>query len=188
MTEAGHRETFENGKRKRTEGSKVMKRVVTYTYAYSVAYLTDNMLRSMRQVVNAIGLNPNKFLSLWTTYSQGIEMWLADGDMRSMTLEVYNPVANILIKRWIMDVRYSDFDGDGSFFWADTDRITRAIENTGICPIDAEYTIHVGTRPGARVLNDWCSVQERSADHVVRQGLGQNIELGTNLSYLRPTV
>ena len=176
-------------RRKRAEGYKVMKRVVTYTYAYSVAYVTGNMLRSMRQIVTAIGLDPNKFLNLWETYSQGIGMWLADGDMRSMTLEIYNPVTNILIKRWIIDLRYSDLDGDGSFSWTDTDQIARVIESNGVCPIDAEYIICVGTRPGARVLNNWCSVQERSADHMARQGLGQNIEaneLGTSLTYLRP--
>lgn len=180
---------FENGKRRKTEGSKAMNRVVKYTYAYSVPYVTDNMLRSMRQIVNAIGLDPSKFLNLWETYSQGIEMWLADGDMRSMTLEVYNPVTNILIQQWIMDVCYSDHDGDGSFFWTDTDQIARAIESAGVCPIDAEYIIYVGTRPGARVLNNWCSVQESSADQMVRQSLGQNIEaneLGASLSYLRP--
>lgn len=166
-----------------------MNRTVTYTYAYSVAYVTDNMLRSMRQIVTAIGLNPNKFLGLWETYSQGIEMWLADGDMKSMTLEVYNPVTNVLIQRWDMDVCYSERDGDGSFFWTDTDQIARAIENAGVCPVDAEYSILVGTRQGARVLSNWCYVQERSTHHMVRQSLGPNIEangLGTSLSYLRP--
>ena len=165
-----------------------MKQVVTYTYAYSVAYVTNNMLKSMRRIVTAVGLDPSKFLNLWETYSQGIEMWLADGDMRSMTLEVYNPVTNILIQRWIMDVCYSDRDGDGSF-WVDTDQISRAIELQGIRPINADYIIYVGTRPGARVLNNWLPVQERSADHMVRQSLGRNIEangLGANLSYLRP--
>lgn len=166
-----------------------MNHVVKYTYAYSVAYVTDNMLKSMKQVVTAIGLDPNKFLNLWETYSQGIEMWLADGDMKSMTLEVYNPIANTLIRRWDMDVRYSDLDGDGSFFWSDTDRIARAIEDAGVSPIDAEYGILVGVRQGSRVINNWRSVQERSIDHMIRQGLGKNSEtngLGTNLSYLQP--
>ena len=165
-----------------------MKQVVTYTYAYSVAYVTNNMLKSMRRIVAAVGLDPSKFLNLWEAYSQGIEMWLADGDMRSMTLEIYNPVTSILITRWNMNFRYSDREGDGSF-WIDIDRVARAIEREGVCPINADYIIYVGTRPGARILNNWLPVQERSADHMVRQSLGRNIEangLGTNLSYLRP--
>ena len=179
----------EIGRRKKMESPKTMNHVVKYTYAYSVAYVTDNMLKSMKQVVSAIGLYPNKFLNLWETYSQGIEMWLADGDMRSMTLEVYNPIANTLIRRLDMDVRYSDLDGDGSFFWSDIDQIARAIEDAGVSPIDAEYGILVGIRHGSRVINNWRSVQERSIDHMVRQGLGKNSEaigLGTNLSYLQP--
>lgn len=166
-----------------------MNQVATFTYAYSVAYVADNMLRSMKQIVTAIGLNPNKLLNLWETYSHGIEMWLADGDMRSITLEIYNPVTNILIQRWDTDVCYSKRDGDGSFIWTDTDQIARAIEDAGVCPIDAEYSIYVGIRIGARVLNNWCSVEERSAEKMERKSLGSNIEakgLGTNLSHLRP--
>lgn len=150
--------------------------VVTYSYTHSVTYVTDNMLKSIKEIVIASGLDPDKLLNLWGVVSDGIETWLRDGDMIMITLEVYKPSNNELIQRWDIEVCYTDGDsGDGSF-WFDTDQVDRAIRKSGVRPSEAKYDIILVTRPGSRVIRGWHSVDSRPTDHLVRQSLGRTIE------------
>ena len=166
-----------------------MVEVVTYSYTHSVTYVTDNMLRSMKGIIIASGLNPDKFMNLWGVVSRGVETWLRDGDLTMMTLEIYNPNDNRLIRRWDIDVCYSDSGGDGSF-WFDPDQISRTIIKSGIPPRDVRYDILISTRPGSRVIDGWYSVPNRPTDHLTRQNLGRTIEangLGARMSVWRDT-
>ena len=77
------------------------------TYAYSVTFLTDKMMSSLKLIIILSGLDPSKYLSDWVVVERGIKKWLETRYLESVVLEVFNPRTDKLVGRWDFDINYS---------------------------------------------------------------------------------
>src|SRR2546430_3261375 len=93
-----------------------MSTVVTVnTYTHSVTFVTDKLLKSMKDIIRLSGLDPSKFADDWDSMESGIKTWLDTQDLEVVVLEVYEPKTDKLVGRWDFEISYG-FVGDGSFF------------------------------------------------------------------------
>lgn len=161
--------------------------VAVNTYTHSVTYVTDNILRSLQDIVKLSGLNPSKISEDWETLERGIRTWIDSKHLETIVLEVYNPATNALIDRWDIDIAY-DWRGDNGRFWVDTEQIKTAIKKTGVWPIDAKYRVVCSNKDGSADVAGWSSTTLRSTSGMIKQSLGTTIEhsgLGAGASYYR---
>lgn len=164
-----------------------MTNVITYSRTHSVTYVADNILKSLKDIIRESGLDPTDFVNDTEVNKRGITTWLESGHLESITLEIYNPRTDKLIKRWDIEVRY-DWDSGDATFWTDTDQIKMAILKAGIAPSSAKYALKVHNKPGRPSVDGWSSCSYRSTEGMVRQSLGSTIEhngLGASASYWR---
>lgn len=161
--------------------------VAVNTYVHSVTYVTDNILRSLQDIVRLSGLNPGKISSDWETLERGISTWIGSQHLEKIALEAYNPKNNQLIGRWDIEIGYG-WSGDDGRFWVDTEQIRMAIRKAGVWPSESEYRIVCVNKDGRAEVKGWSSTTLRSTDGMVRQSLGTTIEhngLGASASYYR---
>ena len=117
----------------------------------------------------------------------GFETWLNAETLQTVSLEVYNPATDGLIRRWDLDVVYA-WTGTDSGFWVDTDQIRYAIKKAGVAPGNARYTIKLQNKDPHPSVPGWGSCNFRSTVGMVRQSIGGTIEhngLGAATSYWR---
>ena len=65
--------------------------VSVYSYAHSVTYVAGQMLRSLKVIIVAIGLDPSKLTNQWEVIESGLKVWMNSkhigasqiGDLRS---------------------------------------------------------------------------------------------------------
>ena len=161
--------------------------VAVNTYTHSVTYVTDNILRSLQDIVRMSGLDPNKISDDWETLERGIRTWLDSKHLERIVLEVYNPSTDALIGRWDIDIAY-DWNGDSGRFWVDTDQIKAAIMKAGVWPSASKYRIVCSNKDGRSDVVGWTSTTLRSTTGMIKQSLGTTIEhngLGAGASYYR---
>jgi len=157
------------------------------TYTHSVTYVTDNILRSLQDIVKLSGLNPGQISDDWDTLERGIKTWIDSKHLETIVLEVYNPRTNELIGRWDVQIAY-EWSGDNGRFWVDTDQIKAAIKKSGVWPIESKYRIVCCNKDGAENVVGWSPTSLRSASGMIRQSLGTTIEhsgLAAAASYSR---
>ncbi|MBK6297886.1 MAG: HORMA domain containing protein [Sphingomonadales bacterium] len=163
-----------------------MTMVAVNTYTHSVTYVTDNILKSLKDIIRLSGLDPSEFVGDWASSHRAISAWLETHDLAKVILEIFDPFTNSLIGRWDMDIAYG-WTGDGGFY-TDTDQIKYHIRKAGLAPSQARYRLVVRHRPGARDVAGWSSTTLRSTDGLSRQSLGSTVEhagLGASASYWR---
>ena len=161
--------------------------VAVNTYTHSVTYVTENILRSLQDIVRLSGLNPSKISDQWEILERGIKIWLDSQHLETAVLEVYKPSNGELITRWDVEIAY-DWRGDGGRFWVDTEQIKAAIKKAGVWPSDANYRIVCTTKNGAAEVYGWSSTTLRSTAGMIKQSLGTTIEhsgLSAGASYYR---
>jgi len=161
--------------------------VAVNTYVHSVTYVTDNILRSLQDIVRLSGLNPGKISNDWEVLERGIRTWLGSQHLEQIVLEAYNPKSNGLIGRWDIEIAYG-WSGDDGRFWVDTEQIRMAILKAGVWPAESEYRIVCCNKDGRSDVIGWSSTTLRSTAGMVKQSLGTTIEhngLGANASYYR---
>lgn len=165
-----------------------MTAVSVNTYAYSVTYVADNMLKSFKDIIRLSGLDPAQFVEDWDITMRGIKRWLETEDLERIDLEIYDPKTDALLGRWDMDVVYGWSSGDGSF-WVDTDQLKYAILKAGLAPSQARYRLLVYTKPGRPAVEGWnFNATARSTSGFSRQSLGTTLDhsgLHTNTAYWR---
>lgn len=71
-----------------------MSTVATYSYTHSVTYVTDNILKSLKDIILLSGLDPEHFADRWESNTRAIKTWLGTGDLRKVILEIYNPATD----------------------------------------------------------------------------------------------
>lgn len=98
------------------------------SYAITVTHVTAKILLTLKEIIRDIGLDPSKLAKDWETYEDAVSTWIASGHFRRITLEVYHPRTNGLIRRWDMDVSYSTV-GDGQR-WVSCAHRSAAISHT----------------------------------------------------------
>lgn len=165
-----------------------MSTVSVNTYTHSVTYVSDNILKSIKDIIKLSGLDPSNFVESWPDNSKAIQTWINSGHLERVVLEIYDPKTDILIKRWDIDITYSWSAGDGTFY-TDTEQIKYAIIKAGVAPGSAKYKLLLDTKTGKPTVEGWGPGTYRSTDHMVKQSLGSTIEhsgLGGNAGYWRP--
>lgn len=160
------------------------------TRTHSITYVTDNILKSLKDIIRLSGMDPGKFAEDWDLYQRGIKTWLESEHLEQVILEVYHPVTNGLIIRWDIAIQYQWTSGDDGVFWTDTEQLRYAIQKAGVAPGHAAYRLVVTNKQGRQDVIGWSSTTLRSTDGMVRQSLGSTVQhhgLGGNTSYWRKT-
>lgn len=162
--------------------------VTVNTYAHSVTYVTDQMLRSLRLIIVLIGLDQTKFVDSWETHERAISTWLRSGHLKAVILEIYHP-QNGLVTRCDLKIDYGYGGGQGSM-WVDTDAIRYAIAKFGTIPTVCEYKVTLTTAPGEPHVPGWGDGKLFSTAGFTKQGLGTTIgttSIGAEAAYWRKT-
>lgn len=159
------------------------------TYTHSVAYLTDKMLVSLKDIVRWSGLYPSRLVNDWGVLDSGIRTWLLGEYLLAVVLEIFNPETGNLVVRWDFDIRYTfDRDDDGAF-WVDTDAIQHAIKKCGLIPARCSYQIVVSTKPNSPKVPGWAPAQFRPTDGFAKHLIGTTVAantLASGLGYWKP--
>jgi hypothetical protein len=166
-----------------------MTTVTVNTYTHSVVYVADNILKSLKDIIREVGLDPSKLMGDYETNMRALRAWLSSQDLRQVNLEIYDPVTDALITRWDLDIAYGWSADDGSF-WTDTDQLKYAIRKAGVAPSTARYRLLMDNKPGRPNVDGWSPATYRSTAGMVRQSLGSTIEhsgLGASAAYWRNT-
>lgn len=164
-----------------------MTTVSAYSRTHSVTYVTDNVLKSLKDIIRLSGMNPAKLADEWESTHRAIRTWLQSEHLEKVILEIYNPASGALVLRWDLDIVYQWSNGDGSFY-TDTDQLRYHIRKAGIAPADASYDILLKTKPGRPEVSGWGAGAFRATTGMVRQSLGSTIEhsgLGASAAYWR---
>lgn len=161
--------------------------VAVNTYTYSVTYVAEKLLLSLKEIIRESGLSPEKLTSEWAVLQLGFKTWLETRDLQRVTLEVYDPANNSLINRWDFDIEYG-LVGDGTM-WVDTENIRYHIKKAGYWPSQCNYSVIVTTKPGRPNVAGWSSCSFRSTDGMSRYSIGTAIDgdngLGSRAYYWR---
>lgn len=157
------------------------------SYTHSITYVTDNVLRSLKEIIRQSGLSPEKLAIGWASLELAIRTWIESGDLMRVVLEIFDPKTNGLLTRWDVEISYGYTDDDGYFF-VDTDAIRSAIHKTGVQPSTAGYDFTLTTRYGRPDVKGWGPGSLRSIDGMIEQRIGTSIEaagLSGSISYYR---
>ena len=154
------------------------------TSVYSVTYVTEKVLLSIKEIIVKSGLSAAKMTRGWTSLEQGVSRWIASGHLRQVYLEIFHPTTQKLVCRWDLDIIYG-YGGDGEF-WADTDAIKYHIAKAAAVPATCDYRISVDTAPGAPTLAGWTNCTLYSTKGFSRYSVGTTIgsgSIGAGLAY-----
>ena len=163
-----------------------MTNVAVYSYAHSVTYVADNILKSFKDIIRLSGLDPTNLVDSWDSKMLALKTWLQSGHLESVVLEVFDPTTGALVGRWDIDVVYGA-SGDGSF-WTDTEQIKYHIRKAGLWPSQANYRLLIQNKPGRPDVPGWGPAEYRSTEGFTRYSLGSTIEhnsLGGSAAYWR---
>lgn len=163
-----------------------MSQVSVNTYTHSVTYVADNILKSFKDIINSVGLDPSAFVEDWAVNRLGIATWLESGHLKRVYLEIFDPTTDELVTRWDIDIVYAHC-GDGGFY-TDTDQLRYHIQKAGLAPSRARYRFVASTHSGRPAVAGWSSCNSRSTSGMTRQSLGSTVQhngLGGNTSYWR---
>lgn len=157
------------------------------TYTHSVTYVSGNILKSFKDIVRLIGLDPKGLIADWKVLTRGLETWLGTGHLNKVILEVFDPSTDKLVSRWDVDIVYG-WSGDGEF-WIDPDQVGYHTQKVEQAPSNVTCRVVVENRANHPSVEGWGSTSSRSTDGFVRQSLGLTINnsgLGGGFSYWRP--
>lgn len=165
-----------------------MTSVAVYSYAHSVTYVADNILKSFKDIIRLSGLDPTNLVQNWDSTILALKTWLTSGHLERVVLEVFDPDTDKLVGRWDIDVVYGT-TGDGSF-WTDTEQIKYHIRKAGLLPSQTAYRLLMQNRPSRPDVPGWGPAECRSTEGFTRHSLGSTIEhngLGGSAAYWRKT-
>ncbi len=157
---------------------------------HTTTYVATNLLRSLRWLITAAGLDAAKFAGTWSTWEDGVAHWLAQRGLSELVLEVYDPSDTRDDRRGRFDFTlHYDYGGDGEM-WLDPDIVTFTIKKNGSLPAQCHYrlvavTTAFATDPPGGI---WTSATLRSTAGYRRHTVGTAVAGGTvsaSLSYYR---
>lgn len=157
------------------------------TYTYSVTYVTQQMIRSLKDIVRWSGLSLDKILNDWDRVELALFTWLGSKHLQKVTLEVFDPTTNALVVRWDIDVDYGYAAGDDGSLWTDPDAIKNAIAKAGVIAATCRYEFAMRA-PGGADVKGWGPGSYRSVEGFVQHSLGTTIgagSLASSTSYWR---
>jgi len=148
------------------------------TFTHSVTFVTGQMMRSIKTIVQLSGLSLDKILHDWPSVERAIHTWLGSKHLKRVTMEVIDPITDGLVGRWDIDVDYSYGLNDTGELWADTDAIKNAIKKAGSIPSTCRYEFAI-LAPGGAPVTGWGSGSYRSTEGFVRHSIGTTAGAGS---------
>ena len=121
------------------------------TFTHSVTHVTEEIIRSLKQIIRASGLSVDGLLNSWPNVENAIHTWLSSRHLQRVTLEIFYPGINTLAVRWDFDISYSYGRDDDGSIWADPDAIRFAILKSGAIPSHCKYEFKILAPGGAAV-------------------------------------
>ena len=162
--------------------------VAVNTYTYSVTFLSEKIVHSLKEIIRESCLDPGKLAGNWESTQNGIATYLRTKALLTVHLEIYNPNTDKLVLRWDFDVVYDAYDGDGSM-WVDTDDLYYAIRKAGQAPSQCKYRVILTTHHGTPDIDGWSSCEFRSTNGMSRHSIGTMANasngLGARAAYWR---
>ncbi|WP_249010500.1 hypothetical protein [Conexibacter sp. DBS9H8] len=149
---------------------------IVNTYAYSVNYLADNMLRGLQELIRELGLNPRKFTDDWPSSDRAISTWLSSRHLYKIELEIYapkKPAEALLVLEF--EVEYGTSGDDDGSFWVDSEAMRYEILKTGTLPKDCAYSLICFNHPGRPDVHGWGPADSRPRDGMHRYVGGKTI-------------
>jgi Bacterial HORMA domain 2 len=157
------------------------------TYAYSVTYLTDKMLRGLQELIRELGLDPSKFADSWPSSSLAVSTWLQSRHLEKLALEIFSPndlITPVLVPEFEI-VYSSDSEDDGSF-WVDSEALRYEILKAGVLPSKCTYSLICFNKSGRPDVDGWGPAGARSREGMTRYVAGRTIgapRLSANSAY-----
>lgn len=161
--------------------------VAVSTYTHSVTFVTESILRCLKDIVRDSGLDPGRLASQWTVLERGLSTWLGSQHLESVRLEVFDARTGAFVGGWEFAIAHS-WRERGVSLWVDTEQIQYALRKQGLWPSSCDYRVVVTHKPGYVSVDGWQSTTLRSTDGFVRQSLGTAMDssgLGAAASYFR---
>ena len=144
------------------------------TYTYSVTYVTQQMMRSIKLILMMSGLSLENLRDGWASVELAINTWLASGDLEKVTIEIYKPASGALVTRWDFEIDYSYSTADDGALWADPEAISAAIRKAGAVASTCEYEFKL-LAPGGPKVPGWGPVPYRSTVGFNQHSVGTTI-------------
>jgi len=157
-------------------------------HAYTTTHVATNLIRSLKQIVVACGLDASKLLGIWQILERGVAVWLGDGHLRRLILEVYDPATKRLATRFDFEIDYGYHALGNGDLWLDPDTVNYAVRKCGAVPSSCWYDILAQAAPGHRHVDGWTTGILRSTAGLRRRGVGAAVgggNLGASLNYWR---
>ena len=157
---------------------------------HTSTYVATNLLRSIKQLISAAGLNPAKFAGGWSIYEDGVAHWIAQRSLVELVLEVYDLSDSRDDRRGRFDftLNYS-YAGDGGL-WINPDTVAFTVKKNGSLPSACDYRLVAITN--ARATDPpggyWTSTTLRSTSGYQRHSVGTAVAGGTtsaSMAYYR---
>lgn len=164
-----------------------MTTVSAYSYTHSVTYVSENVLKSLKDIIRLSGMDPTKLTDEWESTHRAMRTWLNSEHLEKVVLEIYNPFTGALVLRWDIDIVYQWSSGDDTFY-TDSEQLRYHIRKAGVAPEEARYDIVLKVKLGRPEVAGWGTGAFRVTDGMVRQSLGSTIEhsgLGASAAYWR---
>ncbi len=159
------------------------------TYTHTVTYVTEEMIRSLKDIVRWSGLSLTNILDNWESVETAVHTWLSSKTLKQVTLEVYSATTNSLVVRWDFDIEYSYGSNDDGSLWADPDAIRHAIQKAGAVASTCRYEFKLRA-PGGNPVPGWGPAAYRSTEGFSHHNVGTTIgadSLASTTSYWRKT-
>jgi hypothetical protein len=162
--------------------------VRTNVTAYATTHVATNMLRSLKQIIQGCGLDPDLLMTQWAVLESGVATWLVSGHLQALVLEVFDPSDRVDDRRGRFDftIDYGYYgDGDGEL-WLDPRTVRQAILKAGSYPSACDYRFVADTAPGAPWVDGWSDTTLRSTAGMTRRTVGTAIgggSMGASLAY-----
>jgi Bacterial HORMA domain 2 len=120
----------------------------TFTQAHSIAFLSDNLRNTLREVIRENGLSPERLMQDWETIERGIQTWLRSGHLTNIVVEFYKPGSTTLSAKWEFPIGYSGSGVDDDM-WLDKNYLRQLIAKSARPSKDCAYRILLCTKPYA---------------------------------------
>jgi hypothetical protein len=148
-------------------------RVRVNTRTNTITYVTDQVMRSVKDIIGLVGLDPTSLD--WESTETALGAWLGSEHLQVVTLEIYSPRTDALVHRWDITIDYNHGTNADETFWNDLAATKYAIAKAGQVAKDCKYDIKVKNKPGHPDVAGWGSCSYRSTEGMVKQSVGTTI-------------
>jgi Bacterial HORMA domain 2 len=119
-----------------------------YTRTHSITFLSDNLRNTLREVIHAYGISPDRLMQDWLTIERGIKRWLETGHLKSVVVEFYKPGSSVASARWDFPAGYEGSGADDDM-WRDKAYLRQLIAKSARPTLDCIYRITLSVKAGA---------------------------------------